>query len=388
MTTMNTFFGPTADEVLAGYRRAKYASHTVDILVGRLKELCESRDRLRSQHGSDIEHQQSRVASTEEELEDAKQQMERIGRKHARLKRTLGSFWGRMGIWLRRIFSSEEPSIKESRQRLDGLERGLKKVREKVEYTKRVWTKQNRALERLTAPIEDLVFAINYLEREKEEAERETAGQNGAIDEAIHQTVRAMTPSVLRRKLPQLAGQLDASDLMETVFRLRTVQAELQALSHLCETESPDADVNTTLATISVAITSGLDTSRGRGRGNMELSGHGATRVKKTRTRMETTRDSSGTPTTRPRTETYWDRVKVNFSGSLGVDFDVSFCEWNRDATVEALRCEADTWFRQGTKRLGESQLREATKNLKDEATTLTRRIRSALESSTFVSSQ
>lgn len=387
MTTMNTFFGPTANEVLDGYRCVKYASHTVDTLAVRLQELCESRDALRAQHGSEIEHQQSRVAETEAALEDAKQQMDRIGRQHGRLKRTLGSFWGRMGIWLRSIFSSDAPSIKEARQRMNGLERGLKKVGEKVEYTTRVWTKQKRALERLTAPIEDLEFAINYLERERGSAEREAAEKNAAINEAIHQTVRAMTPNILKRKLPQLAGQLDTSELMKNVFRLRTVLAKSEALSHLGEMEMADADIDTTLGTVSVATTSGLRAGRGSGDGNVELDGQGTTRVKKTRTRTETTRDSSGRPTTRMRTETYWDRVQVNFSGSLPVSFDIEFCEWNKDTTVGALQREAVTWFLHGAKRLVESRVRETIESLEDEAKTLTRQIRSTLESSTFVSS-
>jgi len=386
MTTMNTFFGPTADDVLARYRRAKYASHTVDTLAVRLKELCKGRDALRAQHGSEIGHQQTRVAETAGELEEAEQQLERIGRSYGRLKRTLDSFWGRMGIRLRRIFSKDAPSVKKTRQRLAGLERGQKKTREKVEYATRVWTKQKRALERLTAPIEDLEFAIDYLEREKETAKRETAEQDAAINEAIHQTVRAMTPSVFRRKLPQFIGQLDSSDLMKTVFRLRTVLAESQALSHFCDTEAEEADVDTTLNTIAMAVTNGVSTGRGRGSGNVKLSGQGATRVKKSRTRTETRTDSSGRPTMRTRTETYWDHVQVKFSGTIDAGFGVEFNEWTKGTTVEALRTEADRWFRLGTKRLEESRLRETMEKLREEATALTGRIRAALESSTFVS--
>ena len=384
MTTMNTFFGPTADGVLAGYRRAKYASHTVETVAGRLQELCDSRDTLHGQHESEIEHQKSRVAATEDELEDVKQQMDRIGRQHGRLKRTLDSFWGRMGIRLRHLFSQDAQSLKQTRQRLEGLERGRKKVGEKVEYATRVWTKQTRALERLTAPIEDLEFAINYLEREKEAAERDTVEQNVAINQAIHQTVQAMTPSVLQRKLPQLAGQLDAPDLMKTVFRLRTVLAKSRALSHLSDMESPDVDIDTTPGSISVAITSGLDSVYDGGNGSVDLNGRGTTRVKKTRTRNETTTDSSGRPTTRTRTETYWDSVEVELSGSVNVSFEIEFCDWKKDTTVEALSREADAWFRHGVMRQRESQLRETVVGLQEEAITLASRIRSALESSTF----
>ena len=102
---------------------------------------------------------------------------------------------------------------------------------------------------------------------------------------------------------------------------------------------------------------------------------------------METTRDASGSPTTRARTETYWDRAKVTLSGSLAVDFDVEFCEWDADMTVEALRHEADTWFRHGLERLQESHMRETIESLNEEATALTSRIRSSLEDSTFASS-
>jgi len=387
MTTVNTFFGPTANEVLAGYRRVKYASHTIETLAVRLEGLCASRDALRDQHGSEIEDRQSRVAETTEELEDARQQFDRIGRQHARLRRILDSFWGRMGIRLRWILSSDAPSLKETRQRLEGLERELKKFGDRVEYVTHVRTKRMRAFEHLAAPIEDLEFAINYLEREKETAEREATEQDAAINEAIHQTVRSMTPNVLKHKLPRLAGQLDDAELMRDVFRLRTVLARSQSLSHLCVEDTPDADIDSTGDTISIAITSGLESARGRRRGNMELSGQGNTRIKKTRTRMETTRDASGSPTTRARTETYWDRAKVTLSGSLAVDFDVEFCEWDADMTVEALRHEADTWFRHGLERLQESHMRETIESLNEEATALTSRIRSSLEDSTFASS-
>ncbi len=384
MTTMNAFFGPTADEVLASYRRVKYASHTIETLVVRLKELCEKRDVLRTQHDSEIEHQQSRVAETEKQLEDAKQQLDSMVRKHDRLKRTLASFWGRMGIRLRSIFSSDAPSVKAARQRLDGFKRGLKKIGEKFEYATRVWTKQKRALEHLTAPIEDLEFAINYLEREKEIAESETAEQNEAIDNAIHRSVRAMTPTVLRHKLPQLAAQLGNTDFRQSVTRLRNALAESQALLQLGEMGAVNADIDRTLDSLAGAITAGFATAGGQGSGRVELSGQGATRVKKTRTRRETTTDSSGRPTSRTRTETYWDRVKVKFSGTIDVGFDVESSEWDKDTTVESLRTEADAWFRHGVCRLGDTELRKTTDSLKEEIATLTGHIRSALESSTF----
>jgi hypothetical protein len=111
------------------------------------------------------------------------------------------------------------------------------------------------------------------------------------------------------------------------------------------------------------------------------------THVKKTRTRTETTNDSSGRPSTRTRTETYWDRVNITFSGSVGVGFDIQFRQWQKDQTAEALRHEADAWFRCGAERFRSSGQKAMIDGLKAEAETLTQQIRTQLEEAKIATS-
>jgi hypothetical protein len=373
-------FGPTANDVLATFRRARYCSQTVKILDARLRELRERRDKLASRHGSEIEHQKLKVAATEEELDKAKHTKEQFRRRYDRLRRTLDSFWQRLGIRIRRLFSKDAPSVKQLRERLDGLRRGLEKSEDQVDYMKRVWNKQMRALWRLTGPIDDLDFAAGYLQREKEAAEQEVAESNAAIDLAIRETVEDVSPTVLQRKLDGLRGELDCQVLTQNVLHLRTVLSRLDALSCQRSTKSPEADVNKTHNSISSAIGNGFSFPSSRGDGHVEVTGRGTTHVKKTRTRTETTNDSSGRPSTRTRTETYWDRVNITFSGSVGVGFDIQFRQWQKDQTAEALCHEADAWFRCGAERFRSSEQKATIDGLKAEAETLTQRIRTQLE--------
>jgi len=379
-TAIAGFFGPTANDILASYRRARYCSRTVDVLDAHLQELRGRRDTLANRDGSEIEHQKSRVAATEEELDKAKQGMQQFRRRRDRLRRTLDSFWQRLGIYIRSLFSKDAPSVKELRERLDGLRRGLDKAEDRVDYVKRVLSKQTRALRRLTDPIDDLDFAVGYLQREKETAEHDVAEASVAIDLAIRETVEDVSPTVLQHKLDWLDGELDCQMLTQNVLRLRSVLNRLDALSCQRSTESPKADVNTTCSSISAAIGSGFGSASGRGDGHVEVSGRGTTHVKKTRTHTETTNDSSGRPSTRTRTETYWDRVNITFSGSVGVGFDIQFRQWQKDAITQALRHEADAWFHYGAKRFRSSEQNATIDDLKVEAETLAQQIRMQLE--------
>ncbi len=380
-TAIAEFFGPTANDVLASYRRARHCSRTVEILDSRLQKMRESRDRLASEHRSEIEHQKSRVASTEEELKQATQSMEQFRGKHHRLQRTLDSFWHTLGIRIRRLFSRDAPSVKELRERLDGLRRGMDKAEDKVDYVKRIWSKQARALRRLTGPIGDLEFAVSYLQRERKAAEQNVAESSAAVDLAIRGTVEDVSPTVLGHKLDRLRGELDCQTLTQNVLRLRAVLSRLDALCCQQASGSQETDLNTTGNSISTAIETGFSLASGRGRGDVEVGGRGTTHVKKTRTRRETTNDSSGRPSTRTRTETYWDRVNITFSGSLDVGFDIQFRQWQKDLTAEALRHEAEAWFHSGVERFRTTETRATIDGLKQESETLTQRIRTQLES-------
>jgi hypothetical protein len=74
--------------------------------------------------------------------------------------------------------------------------------------------------------------------------------------------------------------------------------------------------------------------------------------------------------------------VNITFSGSVGVEFEIQFRQWQKDAIAQTLRHEADAWFHYGAKRFRSSEQDATIDSLKSEAETLTRQIRMQLEGS------
>ncbi|MCH5372529.1 MAG: hypothetical protein JJ992_01015, partial [Planctomycetes bacterium] len=111
MKTVAGFFGTQAGAVLMHYRRAATSEQASAQLVIRLRDLCEERDLLHRRQDSEIAERAAKLAECDAELERIKEKAAKLNALRDRLTLTLSSFWRRLGIWIRRLFSADVPSV-------------------------------------------------------------------------------------------------------------------------------------------------------------------------------------------------------------------------------------------------------------------------------------
>jgi hypothetical protein len=373
------FFGASLDAVRDSRQRRDYCAETERQLEEQLRQLRSRRDRLTSTSGNQVQQQTEKIQQTEQRLEQAQKSLGELLKKYQWLARIDASFWVKLGLRMARLFWRKTLPVGEIKGRMATLERELEDAEADVDYWSLVRVKQQRALQRQTEPIEELDHVIKSLEGQLDQAGRERADCDKEILDAVRRVVRLTSADGLRVKLTGFGPQTNMASLIRLVYRLRALMLQLDLIDMGEEGELAAAEPQQAEKRIGTSVDDAFRRQTSHGISQMRMSGQGTTHVRKTRTRMETVRDSDGNMRTQPRTEHYWDTSPVTFEGELPVSFEIVYRRWDPAAVASALRDEATTSFALGVQQFRKTHAQRTEDSLIRQADACTREIRDIL---------
>jgi hypothetical protein len=375
VNSVASFFGTRAGVVLALYRRAAADAQAVEQLAERLGALCRERDELHLRSDAEIEQRTVRLAECTAKLEELQRRIARLNAMRDQLSLALSSLWRRFGITLRRWFASRSPSVGELQDRLRHLSRAARKAEEQADKLAGEKLRQAAQLRRLTVPLESVEYAISYLEQFQRTYGNRVNAHRCAVETEIRAAVRASSLPLLRSKLNALPATIERRALAVRVMRLKTLLLE--------QREEPDEPPLAELAgdgtkRLMQAVEAGFSVAAISGDGQLTLRGQGHKHVRRKRTGPLAL--GSGRHGSRPanRAESTWERVPVELAGQLPVALEIRRRGWRAQPVIDALRSEAQLWFRIGAMREAAAEGREETACETDE---LIEEIREILES-------
>jgi len=374
------FFGTRAEAALMLYRAAASNALAVEQLAVRLRALREERDLLHRRQDAEIAERTVKLAECDAKLESAKEKAIKLNAIRDRLTLSLSSFWRRLGISIRRLFSSDAPSVNDLRDRLRGTSRAARKTEEELDKLTRKRDNQAAELRRLTIPLESVEYAISFLEQLQRSCRGQIRTCQAAIDDEIRAAVRSSSLHLLRSKLNALPVAIERRPLAVRVMRLKSLLTRLDLRVTTDEPATAELGGDPTQRLLS-AVDRGFQAGVGKGSGRLSLRGEGHKHVRRTRTRPVMSSRRNHRSGLQSRTETYWDRVRVTLLGQLPVNIEIRFPQWRPEPLVQALRDEAQAWFRIGaTRELTRMESDELAKTRR-EADEVTGEIREILES-------
>jgi len=375
---MTAFFGPDATEVLALYRWLRLAKETLPPLDAELARLNSRKTNLAEQNETEIARQRGVIAAADEKLAGLRKTRSVLQAKRAGKSRHIGNFWGRLEIRIKRTFSRRVDSVKDTLRMLKELDRAIDRAEDQIDETLEILNRHRRSLQRLTDPIGDLDYAIGFLQEKRETVGRDSESLHSQIDNQIRTTAKNTLPAVLQQKLCCFPKDCDAGHWATKILELKDAVTKIDALRTVrpIEETATDEDLDATIKRIGAKVRDGIYVDTSHGRGDVNVSGRGTKHVRKTRTVTRT--DSKGQ--TRFHTETYWDRVRVSFSGLILASFEVECCRWQNATAGDALREEMQRWVSVGRNRAGTDWLDPLVEELQQKATQLIGEIREELQ--------
>ncbi len=374
-------FGPSAGEVLQCYRRAHHTSQLLSRLESTLDQLHARHDTLRSENQEEIARRFEETVLAEQALEEKKRLLGDLVNARDKLEQRIGSVWRRLGITLLSFLGQLKVGVGDIRRQLESMGKQLHEREDAFDRASGQLDRRRRAVQCLTVPLESLDFAIGFLDNRRHEATAESAELQSRLDEVIGQMAQAASPEILRLKLQSLAEIEDTETLQDDLIELQRALLTLESLRPvLSDDDVPVAEVVQDPGDLARAIQAGLYQETAAGNGRVNLSGDGTKHVRKTRTRTETFKRSDGTIGTRTRRETYWDKVRIRFSGTVGASFAVELARWRKDDPAAALHNEAKAAFHRGLQQARETCRDEIAEPLRQTVARLTRRIREYLD--------
>jgi hypothetical protein len=373
------FFGADIDRVQLCCRRRAHCATLQSQFEQRLSELGRRRDRQISQNSVRLPPQQAKLEETENRLQQARRSQAELLDRYRNLARVDGSFWRKLGLRLAGLVYRKTLRVGQIRQRLAALDRELDDGEANLDYLARVRAKQQRALDQLTGPLEELARMIDSLQQQSDANAQQASQCEREIQEAVQSVVRSTPADALIARLAGFESRTDMAAVAGRVFRLRTLLLQRDMIGGNPLAELADADPGSDGQRIRSAVEEAFVAQSSPGTGRLRLAGHGTTHVRKSRSRTESRRDAQGRLTRHPRTERYWAQVEVTLSGELPVPFDVTFHRWQSAPLAAALARQAATCFAVGVQQMRQSIWREREKTLSHQIATLTREISDVL---------
>jgi hypothetical protein len=296
------------------------------------------------------------------------------------LTKTLGSFWQRLGLSLRHLFSSSSPGVQELRDELQKLSRKAMAAEDKADEVARQIGTERVELRRLSVPLESVEFALQSLQQLRQNLRTQLDARRADVDREIQHVARSTSVLLLRSKLQGLPERLDPRALAIRVLRLKSL------LNQFGDQQPSDQPAlaelgGDPLQRIVQAVRGGFYKGTGQASGQLPLRGTGHKHVKRTRRRSlhsRNRRSGSGLHSSR---ETYWERVNIALSGELSVSLEVHFPRWRSASVISALSEEANAWFQTGAAAATRQATRDTPQSRRREIDELTREIREMLES-------
>jgi len=374
-------FGPSAAEVLQCYRRAHHTSQTLRRLESTLEQLRARHDTLRSENQEEIARRFEETVLAEQTLEEKKRSLGDLVNARDKLEQRIGSVWRRLGITLLSFLGQLKVGVGDIRRQLEAMGKELHDREDAFDQASGQLDRRRRAVQCLTVPLESHDFAIDFLDNRRTEVTAESAELRSRLDRAIGQMAQAASPEVLRLKLQSLVGTGDTETLQSDLIDLQRALLTLESLQPvLPEDDALAAEIVQDPGALARAVRAGLYQETAAGNGRVNLAGEGSKHVRKTRTRTETVKRANGTTGTRTRRETYWDKVRIRFSGTVDASFAVELARWGKDGPAAALHNEAKAAFARGLRQARETCRKEIAEPLRQTVARLTRRIREYLE--------
>ena len=341
-------FDVDANVVLSRYRWMRQVEETLNSLDTELAKLRADRTALTEEHAKKISERQLTVVEVEERLANLRSRLAEIERKREAEAYRIGGFLRRLGIRIKGVFFKGVVGIQDARRTLEEIGHEVDQTEDEIGDTLRTLNTHKRSLERLTDPLDDLDYAIEYLEEKRDSAYQYGRSLHSEIDNLIRATAKSTFPAVLQKQLQKVPQNCDADGLGKRVLELKEVATQADLLRPIAQVEETSSDVDSTVRELEGKVLGGIYAHSSRGSGEIRVSGHGTTHVQKTRSVSST--DSEGR--TSWSTETYWDKVRVEFSGRVRGSFDMECSRWRSSVTVEALRAETGEWVRVGKNRI------------------------------------
>jgi len=375
---MTAFFGPDASEVLALYRWLRLAKETLRPLDAELAKLNSRKTNLAEQNETEIAQQRGVIAAADEKLAGLRKTRSVLQAKRAGKARRVASFWGRLEIRIKRTFSRRTTGVKDTLRMLKELDREIDRAEDQIDETLEILNLHRRSLQRLTDPIADLDYAIGFIQEKRETVSRDSESLHFEIDNRIRTTAKNTLPAVLQQKLCCLPKDCDAGHWATKILELKDAVTKIDAFRTVrpIEETATDEDLDAAIKRVGAKVRDGIYVGASHGTGDVNVSGRGTKHVRKTRTVTRT--DSEGRA--RFHTETYWDSVRVSFSGLVRASFEVECCRWQNATTGDALREEMQRWVRVGRNRAGAGWLDPLVEELQQRATQLIGEIREELQ--------
>jgi hypothetical protein len=346
-------FDVDANAVLSRYRWIRRFEETSKSLDTELARLWAERTALTEKHAKGISERQLTVVEVEEGLANLRSRLGELDRKRKVEAYRIGSFLRRLGIKIKGMFFKGVVGVQDTRRTMEDIGREAVHIEDEIGNTLRILSTHKRALERLTDPLDDLDYAIEYLEEKHDSAYQYGRSLHSEIDNLIRETAKSTLPAVLQEKLQHLPENCDADGLGKRILELKGVTTQADLLQPIAQVEETPSDVDSTVGELEGEVLGGFYDDSSQGRGEVGVSGHGTTYVRKTRTVTST--DSEGRTST--STETYWDKVRVEFSGRVHASIDMKCSRWRSGVTAEALRTEMERWVRVGKNRISSGWL-------------------------------
>ncbi len=381
--SMPALFGRRAREVLASYGHLDRLQRTLRSLDDELDQLRRQRESLGQQNAEKIKHQRTRIADAETKRAELQRAVDELVEQEASAEAGIASVWRRTSIRLRRLFSSGVESVSQRLEQIEQLGRDRERAIHALEEIQQQLNHEHRALRRMTEPAASLEFAIDYLTSLRASELAAVARHDATIDEAIRAVARDATPDILQRKLAAITGHGARASLAADVLDLKQTLTMLDFIRFNPQANDEERDEFATYRNLVASVESGFQTYANHGAGDVEVNGRGTTHVRKTRTVTDTEHGPNSKTRRVSRTETYWDKVPIRFSGAVRATFDVEFNRWTPERLVQPVRNEADLCFRQGARHFQDSSTATGeVQTFNEQARSLTQRIRQRLESS------